>query len=54
MRVDGRRYKVVYENGSEETIWRERNREERAAVEERVRRRVWEGMSRILDLSAQL
>ena len=54
VRVDGGRYKVIYENGSEETMWRERNREERAAVEERVRRRVWEGMSRILDLSAQL
>lgn len=54
MRVDRRRYKLAYEHGSEEAMWRERSRDERAVVEERVRRRVWEGLVRIEDLSAQL
>ncbi|KAK2461462.1 hypothetical protein APHAL10511_005925 [Amanita phalloides] len=53
VRVDQEKYRIVYERGSEETMWRERGREERAGVEERVRRRVWEGLSRILALYEQ-
>lgn len=52
MRISESRYRIVFERGSEEMVWRQRPEGERTGLEERARKRILEGRRRMEALSA--